>query len=244
MKKWVLVSILPVFTGCAAITADPWHWMDDTTEQRWVTIEAQFQELTISFEVPARSNGSTYQVRSGLLRSDDHGPIKIGIPTRKDYQATPIGTFHWDYWWGGFLRDSGTDFVLNAFVGFYGKEYDQSFLDVTPSEYIDWRLGYWESFFKGSDPWFSDRFFGDYEAEVYRSDVALLWVAENDPPRIRRMTDFMVPIGQDHVLHFNFFINEKSRNGLDPDPAWVERRWEMAYKILDTVEITPRPGKF
>jgi hypothetical protein len=54
----------------------------------------------------------------------------------------------------------------------------------------------------------------------------------------------MVPLGDQHVLNFGYFVNEESRNSLEPDPEWAERRWAMARKILDTVKIAPRPGKF
>ncbi|MBT8039286.1 MAG: hypothetical protein KJN78_03505, partial [Gammaproteobacteria bacterium] len=100
--------------------------------------------------------------------------------------------------------------------------------DLYSSFSQDWRDFIWEK----------------YRFGTYESATSLVWLTKNNPQLQESLLGFSSPLGEHHLLYFGFFINEKSRNGLDPDPAWVERRWEMAYKILDTVEITPRPGKF
>jgi hypothetical protein len=245
MKKgWLLVGLIPFFSGCATVTGDPWRWMDEPAAQSWLSIEAEFENKVIFFQVPTRANGSTNQVRSTKQFRSVEIPISIQVPTKTVFQATGIAAFEWDYWWGGFLKGSGADFVLTVNVGYYADISNKSFWEMSPNDYIETRQNYWRQIYSTSDDWTQRRFFESYKIKECRSFKSLTMVCENKPSRTERMTTFMVPIGQDHVLHFNFFINEKSRNGLDPDPAWVERRWEMAYKILDTVEITPRPGKF
>ena len=55
---------------------------------------------------------------------------------------------------------------------------------------------------------------------------------------------YMLPIGDQYILNFGFFVNENSRSSREADPEWAKRRWDMTRKIIDTVEISPRPGKF
>lgn len=244
MKSWLLWGVLPIIAGCSTITADPWRWMDEPNAQRWVPIEVKFQDVLITFDFPTKANGSTYQVRSDQSLPEIGESIRIEVPVRNEFQAVEIVNLHWDYWWGGFLKESGTDFVLSLYVGYHGANVAEPFWNMTPEEFMMWRREYWDEQFSGPDPWFHQRFFETYSLDKHLSAKSLTWVCENRPPRTDRLTRCLLPLGEDHVLNFYFYINEKSRNGLEPDPAWVERRWEMAYKILDTVEITPRPGKF
>jgi hypothetical protein len=245
VKKILLWACLPFLSGCAALTADPWGWMDDPAQQRWVEIHAIVEGHEVRFSVPDRVDGVSNFTRSNLALRDAGSPIEILVPSKTEYIGNRFATFNWDYWWGGFFRGSGTDFFLSVQSLFWKEA--ENLLDLMPAEFMaGWTWRYTELFY----PWDGDPhvmgelFFERYRTGLYTTSNGLNWVQENNPMVQPTSLKYMTPIGRKHILFFGFFINEKSRNGNEPDPEWVERRWAMARKILDTVEITPRPGKF
>ena len=103
MKRYFVFVLLPILAGCAGIAGDQWRWMDDPEAPRWVQLEANFDDLVITFRVPARADGFTSRVRSSRSLFAGTGPVVIDVPVRTVFQATGVCTFHWYYWWGGFL---------------------------------------------------------------------------------------------------------------------------------------------
>jgi len=245
MNRILLCICLPLLSGCAALTADPWGWMDDPAQQRWVEVSATVGEFDVRFSVPERLNGSTNRVRSDLRIGKTVEPIRVVVSDDYSRIRNQVATLNWDYWWGGFFRGSGTDFFLQI-QSLYWKD-AEDLLDVTPEEFMALRMEYYRGIFFPPDEEPSsmhELFFSRFETGIYTSATGLQWVHENSPSVQPKLMSYMLPIGNQLFLDFSFYVNEKSRNGNEPDPEWAERRWAMARKILDTVEITPRPGKF
>ena len=117
---------------------------------------------------------------------------------------------------------------------------------MSAEEWITWRTQHWRSVYwsnsKNVYPT-ADIFFGGYKTGTYSSAKSLIWVFENRPHTKQENMAFKVPVGDQHMLTFGFFVN-RLRSDIKSDPEWNERRWAMAHKIMDTVEITPRPGMF
>jgi hypothetical protein len=245
MNRILLLVCLPLLSGCAALTADPWGWMDDPAQQRWVEVSATVGEFDVRFSVPERLNGSTNRVRSDLQIGKASEPIRVVVSDDYSRIRNQVATLNWDYWWGGFLRGSGTDFFLQ--IQFLYWEDAEDLLDVTPEEFMRLRMEHYrDSYYQpGQEPHgMHELFFDRFDTGVYQSATGLNWIYENNPMVQPRYVRYMVPIGDQHILNFGYFVNEESRKSLEPDPEWAERRWAMARKILDTVEITPWPGKF
>lgn len=112
MRVLMLLGLLPLLSGCAAPTADPWGWMDDPAQQRWVEVHAIVGDFEVSFSVPERRRGSTNRVRSDLGIGKESEPIRVVVSDDYSRIRNQVATLNWDYWWGGFFRGSGTDFIL------------------------------------------------------------------------------------------------------------------------------------
>jgi hypothetical protein len=246
MNRILILLLLPLLSGCKVLTADPWRWMDDPALQRWVDIELEISKLEVQFAIPIQLNGkgSFSQTRSTLPLSSNVDPIQVFVPLKTEYIGTRIATFNWDHWWGGFFKDSGVDFFLSVQCIYYKD--GGGFLNMSPDEWIEWRKQHWRREFSDPRMGIEDLdtyFFDGYRIDKYNSKRSLTWVFDNRPHLQQELISYMTPISDHHMLYFGFFVDEL-RTDMKPDPEWRKRRWAMAHKILDTVEITPRPGKF
>lgn len=245
MRTILFLGLLPLLAGCAALTADPWGWMDDPAQQRWVEVRALVGEFEVRFSVPERLDGLTNRVRSNLRIGKASEPILVIVPHDYSRIRNEVATLNWDYWWGGFFRGSGVDYFLQVQSLYWADA--ENLLDVTPAEFMDLRVEYYREIFPPPDRephGMHELFFRRFDTGIYTSATDLNWIFENNPMVQPKYMRYMLPIGDQYILNFGFFVNENSRSSREADPEWAKRRWDMTRKIIDTVEISPRPGKF
>ena len=238
--KYVLIGIfLSVLGGCAAVTADPWGWLDDPAQQQWVEMLCEFPGTEIQLAVPNRLKGKTHRFRSYPLV--EVGETSVPIPGCTDFPNTNlvIAMFDWDYWWGGFFKDKGADFHMTVSV--LHHENSPQFLDLDVSSWIGWRTEYWQSVY-GRPPRGSveqlQKFLDGYSIEPFHSKSSVTWVLEEYPTVTGRMFEFHAPLSNSDTLTIRFQISGV-RGGLEPDPAWQERRLQMAFSIMNKVAVSP-----
>lgn len=241
MNKALLLLFLANLSGCSALNATPWDWLDDPAQQLWVEIKVEGFDSEIRFSVPDRLKSGGQHTQSNPPLKSDETSQNIKIPLESLHQSTELALFNWDAWWGGFFKESGVDFWMVVRVKFYSD--DSGLMGLNVEQRKRMRLTHWNNFY--SNPLIkSDEvkhyFFKNYQIEDYLSAKSLKWVSENHPTVQGQYITYMIPIGDKHELHMGFFVNEKRYNWQD-DPEWNQRRWDMAHKILDTVSITPKP---
>lgn len=219
----------------------PWDWLDKPNQQRWISVSFEVFGREISYSIPDRlKNGGQHTLSSHPL-GDNKSSLVYQIQSEPSQIRTELAVYNWDSWWGGFFKESGVDFWLDLKIVQYDDA--KNFLSMTSEQWINWRIADWREFFsnpqmKLDDP--DEYFFNNYQIETYRSAKGLSWIWENDPVVQQKFITYMIPISNQHLLHFGFFVNEKRYNWQD-DPEWNQRRWDMVHKILDTVRITPEP---
>ena len=228
-------------SGCTAMTADPWSWLDDPEQQRWVSVELVHENWQINLQVP--DHGTIGIERMVSIPPLDRGAesMTIRIPENSIVDDVRMAYFQWDSWWGGFLKESGSDFRLDIWVYHYRGE--RNLLDLDIDERIERRIEQWEKEY--SDPLMHNNsiqsnFFESYQINPHQSAQGLLWVVENSPATKDGAVSYMIPLSNTQILDIGFFVNQKRYDWKD-DPEWNERRWALSRKILDTVTITRTP---
>lgn len=242
MRLFLSCLVLSTLGSCAQLTGDQWRWMDEPAQQQWVEFTYEGWGREIRFAVPNRLKGSTNRVRSRPHINKGVKSITLSAPPGSLYSNHLLGSFHWDYWWGGVFKSKGTDFVMSVSVTY--SEESPDFLDMDAWRWADWRSNYWRELYSdsnnGNNSGLVEKFFSDYLIEPYESKNSLIWVYEKYPTDAGNIFEFHLPVSDDHVLSFWFRISGV-RNGINPDPAWSQRRLELAYKIMDRVKVAPLP---
>lgn len=220
------------------MTTDPWAWLDDPEQQRWVDVEIAGEDWQIDFQVP--DNGTAGIERMISIPPLDRGAesMTIKVPGNSMVDHERMAYFQWDNWWGGILEESGNDFRLDIWVYHYRNE--KNLLDLDIDERVERRTSQWEQEY--SDPLMRDNsirdnFFNRYQISSHESEHGLSWVVENSPATKGDAVSYMIPLSDTQILDIGFFVNQKRYDWKD-DPEWNKRRWALSRKILDTVTIT------
>ena len=220
----------------------PWDWLDHPEQQRWIDVTLSGDGWDILYSVPDRlkSSGQHTQSDPPLDISGSHRLFLLP-PETPNKKWARLAAYNWDSWWGGFFKESGVDFWLEVAVNYYENE--NEFLDMNSEEFIQWKVAghreFYAKHFKASSEQ-ENSFFKNYRIEKYVSANSITWIHENTPTVQGDYIVFMSPLSNSHILEFGFFVNKKRYNWKD-DPEWNKHRWDIVYKILDSVSITARP---
>jgi len=233
------LSVLSL-SACSVMTADPWSWLDDPVQQKWVEVSLLSDDWEVHFQVPDRRNAGIERLKSTPPLEKGADSFVIEIPKISNRESKRLAYFQWESWWGGFLKESGVDFRLDIWVYRYPNE--QNLLDLEINERIERRISQWEDEYSDPlmrDSYLRDAFFKNFEIRSYESVQGLEWVFENSPSTKSDSVSYMIPLSEYEILDVGFFVNEK-RYDRKEDPGWNQRRWDLSRKILDTVTITRR----
>jgi len=156
-----------------------------------------------------------------------------------DKRVHRIIYFEWEWYWGGFYRRGEEDFSLDVWID--RSDDISNFLDLSVEERIESRILFHQARYEDGLP---DRqrefFFEQYWIEPFSSDTGLIWTVENQPQTTSDSQTYRIPVSNSHELKFMFFVRKNRQSG-PADPEWMELRWEVARKIMDTVQIEPKP---
>lgn len=243
VKIHVICLAVILLGGCVQLSGDQWRWMDDPAQQQWVEIGCEGWGREIRFAIPDRLSGGSERVRSNLAIHEADGLVPMPACSKASVGHLLLAMFQWDYWWGGFLKDEGTDFAMDVSVIYFDDE--PGFLDMSPKEWAEWRTEYWRKKYSatliGNRDEISEKFFNEYRVEPFKAEGnSLTWVHEAFPVVSGHTFEYHLPVSDSHLLTFWFRVNGV-RGGMEPDPAWAQRRLEMARKIMNSVTVYPAP---
>ncbi|MEJ2401648.1 MAG: hypothetical protein P8Y52_09670, partial [Xanthomonadales bacterium] len=209
------------------MAADPWGWLDESAEQRWIDVRIEGYGRTITYSVPDRSGTGAHRPRIWPPLESGETAQEIAVPLEAFAKPSlPLGQYLWDRWWGGFLKDSGHDFSLNVRVE---RAEDETLLGLTLEERLRRPVAYrkavyskpnWESQKRG------EYFFDRYWVKPFESSTGHVWVAQNNPIVTHDHVYYSIPISDHHILEFSFFVRDRRYDWKD-DPEWNARRWGM-----------------
>ena len=247
MKRVAAVLVATQLTSCAAMTADPWSWMDNPSEQSWdkVTIIGYGRE--IQFRIPDRLHrGGTHVIRGPQLQDGARDQV-IEIPPEAQFApALEIVQFNWERYWGGFVYSDKTYYKFRVYVNYYDdkpkllKRDVNSRIDRIQDEFDRSQGGPYESNVQAK---LAEFFYDRIYLEPYQSAQPYVWTLENQPLLLREHEYFRLPISDNHELIFWFWYHWVDEGG-KTDPDWLEQRRALSRKILDTVTISPDPWVF
>jgi len=231
-----------IIGGCAAITADPWGWLDDPEQQYWSDITIHGYGREIRFAVPDRwKPGGEHVRRWPKLEKGQRDQVVETTGISLYEPAIRLLIFHWDWYWQGFYKKGDYDFYLDVWVQYL--EGQPQLLDLTPDQRVRRQVDYWQNVYDETDSItlkMKAYFFDEYRVAPYQNKHSVVWIHENQPQITADHEIYRIPISDHHELTFSFFVRE-NRFDLKDDPAWNQRRWEMTRKIMDTVQIIPNP---
>jgi hypothetical protein len=242
VKTISLLLLVQLSLGCSVISEDPWGWLEEPSEQIWKDIEINAISRNVVFAVPdrPRNSGSRTEYWSDVNASEDVSNINLSIEDERRAVAV-LSRVDWDAWWGGFYKKGGEDFYLSVNVFF--REDAPNFLDLSLDQRIDWTYSYWKSKFlkpqSGRNP-NKEYFLEHFWLKTFEAESGLHFVRHNAPTGSESYQHFTIPLSDQHILDFAFFVNDL-RYGQKEDPKWNQSRWEMVEKIMNTVRITPDP---
>ena len=242
MKNYLGVLLLLGLTSCAAMTADPWGWLDDPQQQYWSEVTINGHGREIHFAIPDRLKSGGQHV----LIWPEIDKKKREIVVNMDFDAlnqpvTRLADITWDQYWGGFYKKGNHDFSLNVWFKYRSEE--SNLLDLSMSQRVQRQLDLWKERQSGTDPHSAEqreRFFSKYWVKPFRNDRELNWVVENQPQITADHEIYRIPISDHHELEFSFFVREQRWEFKD-DPEWRQSRWDLVKKIMNTVSIEPSP---
>lgn len=242
-KSWLRVAfaigLSLGFGGCAWVTEDPWSWLDKSEEQVWVETVVNLPGREVRFSVPDRLRAGGSHVRRAPPPDRETGEHIVTMPPEAFNTIRWWGLrFVWEWYWGGFYKKGDHDFSLSVRV--WSDQSDVDLLDLSPPKRIEHVLDYYRERYAGGDPFWGKFFFEHHWIKSFENRQGHIWVVQNQPVVTLEHIKFQIPIADRRVLEFSFFI-AKDRFGGPDDPAWMERRRQIAYKIMDTVRIDPDP---
>lgn len=240
--KPLWLPILLLCSGCAAMNADPWGWLDDPAEQKWIDVTVAGYGREISYSIPDRLNprGQRPRIWPPLEVGGSTQNIRVSDDLLQE-RSTTLAQYIWDRWWGGFMKGRGHDHSLNVFV--VTVEEGTNLLELGIEERMQMSIDYrtrlydkpsWESQKLG------EYFFQHFEIFPFESRTGHTWVVQNDPNVTEDHVYYTIPITDRHILEFSFFVRDKRYDWKD-DPEWNARRWALVEQIMNTVRITPDP---
>ena len=239
-RAWLPIFLL--FSGCAAISADPWGWLDDPDERKWVDVKVIGYGREITYSVPdrLRSGGQRPRIWPPPIEGSFGQVIHVPRESLREGALT-LAQYLWDRWWGGFHKRSDYDFSLNVRVELH--EGDSSLLDKSTDELLGRPLEYRKKIYSKPNPTtqkIGEYFFERYWVKPFESKTGHVWVSENNPIVTADHVYYTIPITDHHILEFSFFVRDKRYDWKD-DPEWNARRWALVEQIMNTVRITPNP---
>lgn len=230
-----------MLAACSTFNADPWSWLDDPSQQNWRTIMVRGPQGGFVFSIPDRSDPGKEQVRSWPEQAPGEPDQPIDVPedavTRSTYRAA---SFVWEFYWDGYYRKGRHDFDLDIWITDRGPDAGLSAASVEAR--VQSRLEHYERVYSGPDQARMREYFLErYRVEPYESRQSLVWIVENQPQLEASHRVYRLPISDRHEIRFSFFVRQ-DRHGGPPDPEWMERRWELARRIVDTFRFVPVPN--
>jgi len=247
MKFWggtKRISIGTLVLVCIYINplkADEWSWLDQPDKRIWSQIELNGYGWNLSFAIPDKKGFWPEQT----IRYPRHKKRRevqiIDIPLEQFYSPGQSAIkFDWERRWGGFGKETWTDFFLDVRVLYKGKEY--RLLNQTLEQRMQRVVDYYSSYYSDDSDSIERKtaFFEDFVIQPYESSQSYVWTLENDPDGWKIQETYRLPVSQDHEVSFWFYYRWEMGGGKD-DPEWLARRKELSRKILDTVKITPDP---
>ena len=237
-----MLCLSTCLVSCSAMQSTPWDWLDDPEKQHWFDVTLSGEGWEVSYSVPDRlKNGGQHTQSDPPLEKGGSHRVFLLPPESPKKDWARLAAYNWDSWWGGFFKESGVDFWLEVAVNYHANE--NAFLEMSPEEFIQWRIaGHREFFARHSmTPSESEEFFFEnYRIDKHVTAQSLTWIYENSPTVQGDYIIFIAPLSNSHILEFGFFVNKKRYNWQD-DPEWNQHRWDIVYKILDSVSITAKP---
>lgn len=240
--KSIWLPIVLFCTGCATLASDPWSWLDERPDQRWVDVKIEGYDCVITFSVPDRREGIRERPRiwPPFARNQSVQEINVSSEALAEPSNT-LGQYIWDRWWGGFTKGSGFDFSLNVRVD--REPSDQNLLALGVPERLDRPVTFRKALYSGSDSVskkFADYFFARFWVKPFESEAGDIWIMQNNPAVTADHVNYTIPISDQHILEFSFFVRDKRYDWKD-DPEWNARRWALVEEIMNTVRIDPAP---
>jgi hypothetical protein len=240
--KTIWLPLILLCSGCAAMAADPWGWLDDVDEQFWTDVRIEGYGRTITYSIPDRSGAGSERPRIWPPLEDGNGGQEIAVPLEAFTEPSlTLGQYLWDRWWGGFFKGSGHDFSLNVRVK--RVEDGIALLDLSLEERLRRPVEFRQAIYSKPN-WESQKrgeyFFERFWVKSFESTDGHVWVVQNNPVVTHDHVYYTIPISDHHILEFSFFVREKRYDWKD-DPEWNARRWALAEQIMNTVRIMPSP---
>ena len=234
------LNLLGLILLAPPLAADPWSWLDKPERQYWSQITFRGYGPVISFAIPDNAKRwGAHTIRGPRLEKGQRDQ-DITVPPEYLYHiGRPVIGFDWEYYWGGFLKESLVDYTFRVRVHHVGI--GANLLGMDAQARMDRVYRYFEKLYGPDKNDRATRFFFDrFHIEPYQSQQGYLWTVENKPSVVQQQEYFRLPITDEHEMIFWFYYRWEVAGGRG-DPAWLERRKALSRQILDTVRISPDP---
>jgi len=236
-----IAMLLPLCLGaCAAVTENPWAWLDDPEQQQWKTVIVNGHGREIRFSVPDRLEPGGEHIRPWPVQDGNQRDFVIDLPLESlTVRTQAVVEFVWEWYWGGFYKEGNFDFSLEIWIS--RNQGNVELFELSAERRLQSRIEYYQGTYSGPEHTRMRAYFFDhYWVIPFSTSQSLTWIVENQPQITADHQFFRLPISDHHELVFSFFVR-KERFGGAEDPEWMERRWQLARKIVDTVRIIPNP---